>query len=337
MRRRGRGTIVGLLPALAGCAGSQSALDPAGPQAGRIFHLIALQMAVCAVIFAIVVGLMAASLWRRNLWRKGPLILHPPAMQERRLNRWVIFGTILTTLVLFVFLAADFATGRAIHHETEHDPLAIKVTGHQWWWEVQYQDKTPSRGFTTANELHIPVGRLVRIDLDSADVIHSFWVPNLHGKRDAIPGHPTSAFLKADRAGTFRGQCAEFCGFQHAFMRMIVVAEPEEAYQRWAEAQRRPSAEPATANQKRGRDVFLGGSCVMCHTVRGTGAGSRVGPDLTHLAGRSLIAGVLPNARGHLAGWVLDPQSVKPGVRMPTNLIKPTDVDALVDYLSSLK
>ena len=317
--------------------GSQSALDPAGVQARRIFHLFALEVVVCAAIFLVVVGLMIAGLWRKNLWRKGPLILHPPAAHDRAIGRWVAIGTVLTTLALFVFLGADFATGRAVHRETEHDPLAIKVIGHQWWWEVRYQDKVASRGFTTANEIHIPVGRLVRIDLDSADVIHSFWVPNLHGKRDAIPGHPTSTFLRADRAGVFRGQCAEFCGFQHAFMRLIVVAEPEADYQRWADAQRKPAAEPATSKQRRGRDVFLGGTCVMCHTIRGTESASRVGPDLTHLASRSLLAGVLPNTRGHLAGWVIDPQRVKPGVRMPINLIRPTDVDALVDYLSSLK
>ncbi len=152
-----------------------------------------------------------------------------------------------------------------------------------------------------------------------------------------IPGHPTRTFIRADRPGRFIGQCAEFCGYEHAFMRFTVVAEPADEFERWIEEQRRPAAAALTAEQARGQRVFLGTTCAMCHTIRGTPAGSRVGPDLTHLASRSLIGGVLPNARGHLAGWIIDPQHIKPGIRMPMNLVKPDDVDPLVDFLTNLQ
>jgi cytochrome c oxidase subunit II len=240
-------------------------------------------------------------------------------------------------VILFILLIGDYATGRAIHSLRGPDPLVIRVTGHQWWWEVRYEDPQPSNYVNAANEIHIPVGRVVQFELQSTDVIHSFWIPNLQGKRDMIPGHPTRTFLRADRTGTFTGQCAEYCGYEHAFMRFVVVAEPEDDFRRWIEAQRRPAAEPVTENQRRGKRVFLGTTCVLCHTIRGTMAGSRVGPDLTHIGSRPLIGGILNNARGHLAGWIVDPQRTKPGVRMPLNVVKPGDLDALVDFLTSLK
>jgi cytochrome c oxidase subunit 2 len=323
--------------AMAGCAGRQSALDPAGPQAGRIYGLWWLFCAVCLAVYVVVILLTFGALMRRAQRRRPAVLLRPPAEGERRLTRNVTIGVALTTLTLFVLLAGDFLTGRAITSLEERDPLAIRVTGHQWWWEVQYQDKVASNMFTTANEIHIPVGRTVRFDLDSADVIHSFWIPNLHGKRDMIPTHPTSTFVRADRPGTFIGQCAEFCGLQHSFMRLVVVAEAEEAFLEWAQARRKPAVEPEDEHRRRGRQVFLGSSCVMCHTIRGTEAGSRFGPDLTHIGSRPLIGGILANTRGHLAGWVVDPQRIKPGVRMPLNVVRPTDLDALVDFLTSLK
>jgi cytochrome c oxidase subunit II len=169
-------------------------------------------------------------------------------------------------------------------------------------------------------------------------VIHSFWVPNLHGKTDMIPGHTTRTFLRADRAGTYWGQCAEFCGHQHANMRFQVVVEPEEDFQKWLTAQLQSAPEPQTESQKRGRQVFLTKQCVLCHTIAGTPAHATVGPDLTHIASRPRIAaGTLPNNRGHLAGWITDAQSVKPGVRMPPNPLAPEELQALLDYLETLK
>jgi cytochrome c oxidase subunit 2 len=216
--------------------------------------------------------------------------------------------------------------------------VRIRATGHQWWWEFRYDDPTPSNMFTTANEIHIPIGRPVEFELQSTDVIHSFWIPNLHGKRDMIPGHPTRTVLQADKAGTYWGQCAEFCGYEHAKMRFKVVAESDADFQKWLAAARQPAAEPTTDSQKKGRAIFLGRTCVMCHTIGGTIAGAMTGPELTHLASRSKIAaGTLPNTRGYLAGWIANPQQIKPGVRMPPNALPPDELQALLDYLESLK
>jgi cytochrome c oxidase subunit 2 len=203
---------------------------------------------------------------------------------------------------------------------------------------VRYQDPAPSRSFSTANEIHIPVGRPVELTLRSIDVIHSFWVPNLHGKKDLIPGQVNTLLLQADRAGVFRGQCAEFCGLQHANMALHVVAEPQEQFAKWQAQQRRPAPEPANDAQRRGREVFMASSCVLCHKIGGTMAGGVTGPDLTHVASRlSLAAGTLPNTRGHLAGWIVDPQMHKPGNNMPPNLLSPGDLQALLSYLDTLR
>ena len=205
------------------------------------------------------------------------------------------------------------------------------MTGHQWWWEVNYENPVASRSFTTANEIHIPVGQPVVLKLTSQDVIHSFWVPNLHGKKDLIPGHASMTWLQADKPGTFRGQCAEFCGHQHAHMAFTVVAEPPEQFYAWYDGQTRPAVQPAGESQQRGRQVFLSSACVMCHTIQGTPAGATVGPNLTH------VAGTLANNRGNLGGWVADSQEIKPGNHMPPNILRAEDLQSLLDYLESLK
>jgi cytochrome c oxidase subunit 2 len=203
---------------------------------------------------------------------------------------------------------------------------------------VRYEDPQASRSLTTANEIRIPVGRPVRLKLSSRDVIHSFWVPNLHGKKDLVPGHQTLTWFQADTPGVYRGQCAEFCGQQHAKMGMLVIAEPPERFAAWYERQLLPAAEPADSVAAAGQRLFLAKGCVLCHAVRGTPAGSRLGPDLTHLASRlTIAAGTLPNTRGHLAGWVVDPQRLKPGVRMPPNQLAPAELHALLGYLESLR
>jgi cytochrome c oxidase subunit 2 len=322
---------------LAGCAGDQSALDPAGPQAGRIGGLWWSYFTVCAVVYVIVVGMIVGAIVRKARARRLPPIKTPPDLQERRLERTVIGAVAVTVVTLFVLMIGDFVVGRKSHAMAGTEDLTIRVTGHQWWWEVQYQDRTPSNMVTTANEIHIPVGKVVQFELKASDVIHSFWVPNLHGKRDMIPGQTSRTFLKADRPGTFRGKCAEFCGLQHAFMRLVVVAEPEEQFRAWLDAQRQSAAGPTTEGQRRGLQVFLKTTCVFCHAIQGTPSQSRFGPDLTHVGGRMLIGGVLPNVRGHLAGWVVDPQRIKPGVRMPPNPVRPDEVGPLLDYLESLK
>jgi len=213
-----RPAMAGLVVLVAGCSGSQSALDPACPQARRIGTLYLGYFGVGLAVY-IAVGLsIVMALFRRGSRRRLAPILSPNELQERRIRRFVGGSMVLTVAILFLLLIGEFSTGRAIRRMERENDLTIKVIGHQWWWEIQYQDPVPGNMITTANEVHIPVGRTVRFELSSTDVIHSLWIPNLHGKRDLIPGHPTRTSLRADRAGTYMGQCAEFCGLQHAFM-----------------------------------------------------------------------------------------------------------------------
>ena len=215
----------------------------------------------------------------------------------------------------------------------------IKITGHQWWWEVEYTDEAqPSNNITTANEIHIPVGQPVKLVMKSNDVIHSFWVPNLNGKKDLVPGFETTMWLNAEKPGIYEGQCAEFCGAQHAHMRFAVIADAPEDFNNWLAAARQSSVQPANDLQKRGQEIFLTSSCVLCHSIQGTIAGGRVGPNLTHVGSRQRIAAeTIPNTRGHLGGWITDPQSIKPGVIMPQNTYSPEDLKALIEYIQSLK
>jgi cytochrome c oxidase subunit 2 len=260
----------------------------------------------------------------------------PGAERRMAIAVAIAAGGTVATLVAVLFLS--FGTGRQLAATPPSDALQIRVTGRQWWWEVEYRDSVPNRWATTANEIHVPVGRPVVFELRGGDVIHSFWVPNLGVKRDMIPGQETSVWFQADSAGIYRGLCAEFCGYQHARMAFLVVAEPPEQFAAWLDRQRDTARTPADSLARRGQEVFLASSCVMCHAIGGTPAGSRVGPNLTHVAGRrTLAAGTLPNTRGHLAGWIIDPQQIKPGARMPPNAIRPQDLQALLAYLETLQ
>jgi cytochrome c oxidase subunit 2 len=237
-------------------------------------------------------------------------------------------------------MLVSFRTGRAINSLSlaEQKPLSIKITGVQWFWKVEYEGDTPSQSVTTANEIHLPLGRVVKLELQSNDVIHSFWLPNMHGKKDLIPNYPTTFYFRPDELGTFRGQCAEFCGYQHAKMRFIVVVQTPEEYEAWYAAQQQAPQPPSDASVQRGQQIFLTSVCTQCHTVQGTIAGATVGPNLTHIASRQyLAAGSLPNTRDHLRSWITDPQAIKPGIRMPMNQYSEADLDALVTYLESLK
>jgi cytochrome c oxidase subunit 2 len=336
------------VPLVTGFGGNQTPLDPAGPHAGGISRLWWVFFYVLAAVFVLVMIAVAVAVSRGRAHRRliegedddgEPPAVEPTRGRERGATNAVAAATAVTVVILFVLLVASFLAGRTITlTRPDTGALTIEVTGHQWWWEARYDDATPSNIFTTANEIHIPVGVPVIIQLKSADVIHSFWVPNLAGKKDAIPGKSSSVWLRADRAGVFRGQCAEYCGTQHAHMALNVVAEPPEQFWAWVAAQRQPAAQPATDAQKRGQQVFLSSPCIMCHTVQGTQAGASFGPNLTHLASRgSIAANTLPNSRGHLAGWVVDAQSTKPGSLMPPMSISSEDLQALLDYLQSLK
>jgi cytochrome c oxidase subunit II len=316
---------------LAGCSGMQHALDPAGRQAQSIAQHWWFYFAVSAVVYVAVAVATLWALWRRR--SEGG----DDDEAEGRTTRIVLGATVVTVILLFALLFHTMWTGRTLASAPEENAVQIDVIGHQWWWEIHYRSGE-MRYLTTANEMHIPTGRPVVLRLISRDVIHSFWVPNLHGKIDLIPGRQNKLVLQADRAGVYRGQCAEFCGTQHARMSFLVIAQPPEAYESWLAAQRRPAAAPATLEQQRGHDIFVSSQCAVCHTVRGTTAFGGTGPDLTHLSSRrTLAAASIPNTRGHLGGWILDPQAIKPGNRMPPNNFEPADFHALLAYLESLK
>lgn len=312
-------------------ASYQDALTPAGPYASTIAGLWWVFLAICATVWVLVmIGLTLAV--RRGRRRVEPDPIAPAAPRVMT----IALGT--STLVLLAMLVVSIAAARALSPVGRRVAREILVTGHQWWWDIQYLDSRPDRIAQTANELHLAVGERVRIILASNDVIHSFWIPNLHGKRDLIPGQKAILTIQADKAGIYRAQCAEFCGLQHAKMAFIVIAEPKEDFNRWLTAMRAPAPHPKSADQQRGQQVFLSTTCVMCHAIKGTSAGARSGPDLTHVGSRrTLGAAVIPNSRGNLAGWISDAGSVKPGVLMPPNAFDPDDLHELVAYLESLK
>ena len=311
---------------------NQSMFDPHGPAAQSIATLGWSLFALLGVVYLLV---LAVSWWA--LGRRRRDADHEPAT-DRRLTWWVTSGTVLTALILVVLTVVSAAAGRGMTSPPDPKAITVDVIGHQWWWDFQYRDETPSNVVASANELHIPVGVPVILNVVSRDVIHSFWVPNLHGKRDLVPGQVTRTWLQADRPGVFRGQCAEFCGHQHARMALLVVAEPMAQFQAWLRHQRQPASEPVNDEQRRGRYVFLRSPCASCHTIRGTSAGSRFGPELTHVGSRRTIAaGTLPNRDEHLDAWIADAQAVKPGSRMPSHVLAPQDVPVVRAYLRSLR
>jgi cytochrome c oxidase subunit 2 len=339
MRRMGLLALFCTAIATANAASFQNALTPMGPQAEHIRSLWLIMVTICGAAFLAVIVAVLLALWRSpRAGRESRADTSHMREPEPRLARGVTIALAITVLGLLVLMAASVITDRALNELPLKDGIAIEVTAHQWWWRARYQAHSPELEFDTANELHIPVGRPVIVKLQSRDVIHSFWVPNLHGKKDLIPGRITLIQFRADRPGVYRGQCAEFCGYQHAKMGLVIVAEEEKDYQRWLTAQRAIASAPADDVAKQGQQVFLSAPCVMCHTIRGTDAHGRTAPDLTHLASRSTIAaGTLPNSRGNLGGWILDPQRVKPGVNMPPTALAPDDLQALLQYLESLK
>ena len=315
---------------------------PAGPiasEAARLFELFAiigivvLALVLAALVLAVVRGARRA--------RRTAIVVpeaHPDAADERVLARSVTGAAFSVVVVLFVLLILDAGAVRRLRAITDPDPLTVTLTGHEWWWEVSYADSAPARVVTTANELHLPMGRVVKLEIRSADVIHSFRAPAIAGEKAAIPGHPAVLWLRADRPGIYPGRCAEFCGPQHAHMDLSVVVEPPMAFESWLDAQRAPAREPATPLETEGRDVFLRSPCALCHAVHGTDARAVLGPDLTHLASRAtLAAGAVPNAPGYLAGWITDPGGIKPGTRMPATPLHPGELRALTAYLASLK
>ena len=323
--------LAALAAGMAGCTGVQSALAPAADQAATIRGVWNLMLAICGTMYVVVlIGLAYALLRRRRqLAREG--LAKDPAIAAA-LVAWVV----LTLGLLSWLTAASFLADRRIRDG--RGDVSIRITAKQWWWDVEYLDPIVGRTFRTANELHLPRDRTAHVELRAGDVIHSFWVPSLSGKRDMIPGRVNAILLTPRTNGYFRGQCAEFCGLQHAHMAMDVQVEDVGAYQAWADRQRRPAATPSTPSAQRGLAVYNRAACAICHRIAGTPSGGRVGPDLTHVASRrSLAAGTLPMNRGNLAAWIIDPQHAKPGNNMPAVPLTPQDVSDLVDYLTELK
>ncbi len=306
---------------------SGGALDPQGPVAGAIGELtwlLTILGVVAFVVFAVVLGV---GLFRR-----------PDDSEEAdaaRPDRFITLGGVaFPAVVLIVAMGFTVQTMKVTPTAGTAGSLVVEVIGHQWWYEVRY----PEAGVETANEIHLPVGRPVEFHLSSADVIHSFWIPELGGKIDMLPEDRNILVLTADRPGTFRSQCAEFCGLQHAKMGLVAVAEPDQQFRQWLDDQRRPATEPAGPEARRGMQVFKSSGCSRCHAVAGTEFDGESGPDLTHLASRqTLAAAVLPNTRRHLERWITDPDAVKEGTKMPGAELDQAQLDALLRYLENLR
>jgi cytochrome c oxidase subunit 2 len=255
-----------------------------------------------------------------------------------QLRRPVSIAAGITVAILVASLVYDVVTGNELAALPREKALRIQITGHQWWWEAEYADPVPGNQITTANEIHIPVGEPVQIVGSSADVIHSVWIPSLAGKKDLIPGHATAMWLQADKPGTYRGQCAEFCGHQHAKMALLVIAEPRSRFNAWYKSQLLPAAPSSDSTSRLGENVFMSKGCPLCHTVAGTGAMGRVGPPLTHVASsQTIAAGTLKNTRENLVRWVMNPQQIKPGVKMPASELSRAELQAIVSYLGTLR
>lgn len=336
------------LPALllAGCASVQSTSNTHGPAARSIAHLShALTIAFLITTFVMWVLLAVALKKKRGTFQE-----HMP-IDIGGGQAWIAIGGLavpLLVLSVFFFLGLELLADFPIHgmHGGMNHAMGtlppkpdILIIGHQWWWEVHYLTGELDQQFTTANEIHIPAHRAVNIELRSADVMHSFWVPSLHGKVDLVPGHPNFIRIEASEAGDFIGQCAEFCGEQHAHMHILVVAQEPADFDQWLANQRKPGVQPVSPEASLGQQAFLAGPCALCHMVRGTLAGGRVAPDLTHIGSRQYIAAnSFPNNNAYLEAWIAHAQSLKPGAEMP-NITHYNGVQlrALVAYLRQLQ
>jgi cytochrome c oxidase subunit 2 len=326
---------------LAACESDRSMLAPRSPQATSIEQLWWLLFWVCTAGLVLTMLALLIGLARR---RSAAV----PAGEERGVAIAVGTGLGVAFIVIVVFLVASLRSGVALvgphgfHRpaaaQVEEGALEIELVGRQWWWEVKYPDTDPSRSVTTANEIHVPVGRPIHFKLRAVDVIHSFWLPNLHGKMDLVPSRDSSIRFTVQEPGEFHGQCAEFCGAQHANMRFLLIAHEPAEFAAWLDEQRALPSPPTDGPAKRGQQVFTSGRCAMCHSIQGSSAGGRQAPDLTHLASRRTIAaGLLANTTGNRAGWIVDPQRIKPGAKMPANYLSSDDLQALLAYLETLR
>jgi cytochrome c oxidase subunit II len=321
---------------LAGCV-RQSSLNPHGPAAREIGNLEGWILGVFCLVTVVMWVLIVIAV----LSRRGSLEEHAP-VDTGGGQKWIVIGGFAIPVLILagVFMSGvDVLADFPMHDGAMLMPAQIRLVGHQWWWEIYYLEGPLQHHFITANEIHIPAGQPVDIDLASYDVIHSFWVPELHGKVDLVPGVRNRIRIQADRPGTYRGQCAEYCGEEHARMILLVVAQTSEDYGRWVTNQLQDAAVPANAQQSEGQELFQQRACSLCHTIRGTLAQGRVGPDLTHLASRQKIAAnLLDNDTANLAAWAVHAQALKPGVLMPNlSEFDGEQLRALVAYLQNLR
>ena len=305
---------------------------PAGDPGNRLGWGLGVISIVVTVVIAV---LLLAAILRRRARGADPRAL--AVHRDEGGMPWIYVGVSISTAVLIGCAIWTMFTLAAIAMPAQASELTLEVTAAQWWWSVRYDSTTPSRIFTTANEIHIPVGRPVRIELTSHDVIHSFWIPQLGGKMDVIPGQTNVTWLQADHPGVYRGQCGEYCGAQHAHMAMYVVADSPRDYLAWVRGQLADATVPTAPPVREGEQAFVA-HCAACHAVRGGSAGGILGPDLTHLMSRHTIAaGLLENTSGNLAAWIADSQSLKPGSRMPTLALSGPDLSSIVTYLQTLE
>jgi cytochrome c oxidase subunit 2 len=311
-----------------------------GAGASAIAKLGVLLVIACILAYALLLAIGAWSMLRARRGAGSQAPARADEAADRPRGRVVVFTGVAVALALSVLVAASFRTDRVLAALEQPPAVQIEVTGHQWWWEIRYLDPEPGRGFVTANELHLPVGEPVAIRVQSADVIHSLWIPELAQKLDAIPGRSAQLHVVAQRAGRYPGRCSEFCGYQHAHMDLLAIAEPRAAFDAWRAAQVLASPPPATAEAARGAELFSANACISCHVIRGTPAYgySAIAPDLTHLKSRATIAaGALPNTAQGLHDWIADPHRHKPGTRMPPVPMPEADRAALVSYLETLR
>lgn len=308
--------------------------SPGREIANLTWGLLILAIAVVTIITVLVlVGLAMRARRGVDLTRDQAAVKRP---DDPKSMPWIYSGLALTVLILIGFTVWTVQTLAAIQAPEKEPGLTVEFTARQWWWEARYTIGEEAFIFETANELHIPVGEPVRFRLNSGDVIHSFWVLSLGGKTDLVPGQDNVTWLEADVPGVYEGRCAEYCGLQHANMRLRVFADPPEMFARWYEKQLEPAQEPAAPEAQAGQRAFVE-NCAACHAVRGTVAGGEFGPDLTHLMSRTTIAaGMLPNNIGYLSGWIADPQAVKPGTKMPNLDPSGPELQAIRSYLLTL-
>lgn len=307
-----------------------------GPIAERIADLSWFMFILGGLIFLGVMAYLAYAIWGSRGYA-----LEDELQRPNQGNGIVLtWGVGFTALVLVVLFGLNLGTMRSnsltIERRAEdlEDLLVIDVIGHQWWWEVIY----PEQGFETANEIYIPVGQPVVLRLVTEDVIHSLWVPELNGKLDLLPNQVNELVLVADKAGEYWGECAEYCGTQHAKMKLLIVAQTEAEFAAWLEGQLVMPLQPVDGLAFEGQQIFLGSACVYCHNIEGTNASGDLGPDLTHIASRrTLGAGILENSTGNLAGWIIDSQAIKPGNLMPPMGLSGPELQAVLAYLATLE